>query len=565
MAAAHKNLMPKGDQILAIVLGTQTTKAILVQRKGDRLCLLNYLLREAPAGEIGLSPERLAKHFRNIKLSLGAKTDRAILVIGMGDSLIRHAELPAVDTAVMRKLLKINTSTYIQQPLPDFEFDCHILAERPAKTTDTATAPQLKNWVLVGGARSQLLADLDDAAKEARLDVVQITLTQVSLINAATCALADLSAKEAVALVDIGFAASTITLLIHGRPELNRVVGMGGDKFTSGLAESMGINYSLAEGIKRVMPDKVQNKLQKFIAPLGQELRAAIDFFETQQDKKVSQILCLRGLGAFRVILQVLQEQMAVTCQKWDATAFLQIELPPDKAQSLSDESPQLASAVGAAATWFRPDLLQINLLADKLEAEASRRRDPFRRCVLAACLLVILMGLWIIRLYPNSWEALSELNQTEYDLKRVQYEAQGVLAVSRKAAAIEANLQALHQQATQRFLWTAPLNALQFATIDGIQILQLRLHENLTFLPGKTNRVIQGITLTIRAKDASDPPASDQFMDALARHPYFQEALRKESPVSLKERLPPQMDTTSPGKSFVLFTILCTYPERSF
>jgi type IV pilus assembly protein PilM len=565
MSVSRKNLIPKGDQILAIVLGAQTTKAVLVQRKGDRLCLLNYLLQEAPAGESGYSRDLLAKHFTNIKQNLGAKTDRTILVIGMGDSLIRHAELPVVDTSVMRKLLKINSNSYFQQHLPDFEFDCHILAERPSKHPAETPGPHLKNWVLVGGAKSQLLEDLDQAAKSAKLDVVQITLTQVSLVNAATCALPDLSSKEAVALVDIGYAASTITLLLHGTPELNRVVGIGGDKFTSGLSESMGITYALAEGIKRVMPDKVQSKLQKFIAPLGQELRAAIDFFETQQDKKVSQIFVSGGSARSDLILQVLQEQMAVACQKWDPTTFLQTELPPEKAQNLPNESPQLAAAIGAAATWFKPDLIQINLLADKLEAEESRRRDPFRRCVLAACLLVVLMGLWIIQLYPDSWGAQSELNQTEYDLKRVKFEAQGILAVSRKTAAIEANLQVLHQQAAQRFLWAAPLNALQFATTDGIQFLQLRLQENLAILPEKTNGVRQGITLTIRAKDASDPPASDQFMDALARDPYFQEALRKENPVTLKERLPPQIDPTNPSKSFVLFTILCAYPERSF
>ena len=53
-----------------------------------------------------------------------------------------------------------------------------------------------------------------------------------------------------VALVDIGFKSSTISILTGGELSLSRVVSLGADKLTAGLAEAMGVSYSEAEGIK---------------------------------------------------------------------------------------------------------------------------------------------------------------------------------------------------------------------------------------------------------------------------------------------------------------------------
>ena len=74
--------------------------------------------------------------------------------------------------------------------------------------------------------------------------------------------------------MDIGFKSSTICILQEGELVLSRVVGIGGDKITGGLAENMAISYAEAEGIKMGMPAEVQPILEALVAPLGRELRA---------------------------------------------------------------------------------------------------------------------------------------------------------------------------------------------------------------------------------------------------------------------------------------------------
>ena len=61
-----------------------------------------------------------------------------------------------------------------------------------------------------------------------------------------------------VALVDLGFKTSSISILADGELCLSRSVELGGDRLTAGLAEAMNITYAEAEGIKVGMPQEVE-------------------------------------------------------------------------------------------------------------------------------------------------------------------------------------------------------------------------------------------------------------------------------------------------------------------
>src|SRR5439155_6839162 len=228
------------DQIIAIDLGARTTKAVLLQRKGERLNLLSYALQDAPAYEKGLSPQLLGEHLGALAQALASRTKQAVLAVGVGDSLVRHAELPTVPVADMRIMLKYNSKNYLQQDLPDHVFDCYVIPPRFGAKAETAKAMQ-KCMVLVGGAKKQLIDDWQAAAKSAGLVSEQIVPSLIGPPNAFEMAKQDVFNRDVVALVDIGFKHSSISILLNGELMLSRVVGIGGDRLTSGVAEALGV------------------------------------------------------------------------------------------------------------------------------------------------------------------------------------------------------------------------------------------------------------------------------------------------------------------------------------
>ena len=350
------NASRKRDQMLSIDLGGRTTKALHLQRKGDDFILSRYALLDAPIYEKSLSADLLTEHLKSICQALDSKTKLVTLAVGVNESVVRHAELPAMPVGDMRQILKNNTKNYLQQDLPGHVFDCSIMVPRAgqknAEKLKTSGGPQ-KLKVLVAGTKKQILEDMQTAVRNTGLIPDHIVPGLVGPVNAFELAMPEVFNKEVIGLVDIGFKHTSICLLQEGELILSRVVGIGGDRLTTGLAESLGISYAEAEGIKVGMPSEVQSQLEMLVLPLGRELRASIDFFEHQQDKTISQVFIGGGSARSEFIVKTLQTELMVDCKLWNPLNFLQVSLPPQQVSEVEHVAPQLSVALGAALAAF--------------------------------------------------------------------------------------------------------------------------------------------------------------------------------------------------------------------
>ncbi|MSU57489.1 MAG: hypothetical protein EXS35_04795 [Pedosphaera sp.] len=347
----------KRDQMVAIDLGGRTTKAVYIQRRNEGFALTRYALLDAPIYEKTLSVDLLSEHLKAIAQALDAKGRLVSIAVGVNEALMRHVEMPRMPVDDMRLVLKNNAKNYLQQDLPNHAFDCYILPPRqgaaaPVEAAKPAAGPQ-KQKALVAGAKNQLVNDFLSAIKSAGFVADHIVPGLLGPVNAFEMAMPEVFSREVVALVDIGFKNSSISILAEGELVLSRVVSIGGDRLTTGLAESMSISYAEAEGIKVGMANEVQPVLESLLTPLGRELRASIDFFEHQQDRPVSQVFISGGSARSEFVVQSLQNEMMVECKTWVPTTFLQMQLPPQQTAEIEQVAPQLTVAVGAAMAAF--------------------------------------------------------------------------------------------------------------------------------------------------------------------------------------------------------------------
>lgn len=343
----------KRDQVVAIDLGGRTTKAVLIQRRDDGFALNRYALLDAPIYEKNLSVDLLTEHLRTVAQMLEAKGKLTTLAVGVNESVMRHVEMPKMPAEDMRLVLKMNSKNYLQQDLPNHVFDCFVLPARtvatPADAAKIANAPVIKQKVLVAGARRQLVDDFQTAIKSAGLIPDYIVPALVGPVNTFELVMPEAYAQSVTALVDIGFKHSSVAIIAEGELVLSRVVALGGDRLTAGLAETMSISYAEAEGIKIGMAGEVQPLLEALLAPLGRELRASLDFFEHQQDRPVAQVFLSGASARSEFVVQSLQTEMMVECKTWLPTAKLQMALPPQQTAEIEEVAPQLTVAIGAA------------------------------------------------------------------------------------------------------------------------------------------------------------------------------------------------------------------------
>ncbi len=344
----------KRVQMMAVDLGTRTTKAVLLERRGEVLALSRYALLDAPIYDKKFSAELLSDHLRSVAEALGNTTKFVTLAVSLDDAIVRQVELPQIPVGEMRQVLRNNTKGYLQQDLPNYVFDCHIFPPKttpaPGKAADPAKpagVPKLK--VLVTGAKQQLVDDFQMAVKDAGLTPDCIVPGIIGPMNAFEMAVPGVFANDSVALVDIGFKHSSICVLDRGELVLIRVVNFGGDKLTTGLAEEMKITYADAEGAKVGMAPEARSAIEAQVTPLGRELRASLDFFEHQQDRPISHVYVSGAAAKSETFLEMLRMEMIAECKTWNPAAFLQLALPGQQAVEIEHVGPQLGVAIGAA------------------------------------------------------------------------------------------------------------------------------------------------------------------------------------------------------------------------
>jgi Tfp pilus assembly PilM family ATPase len=238
----------------------------------------------------------------------------------------------------------------LQQDLRDYIFDCYIVPPRGKPQGEAPKTGVVKYKIWVGGIRRDLLMTIESSVRGAGLVPTNVTLALLGPVNALEFSQPEVFNKEAVALVDLGFKTSSISILADGELCLSRSVELGGDRLTAGLAEAMNITYAEAEGIKVGMPQEVEAHLQPLVSPLGRELRASIDFFEHQREKTVNKILISGGPARSEFLLQLLQAELGVPCKAWFPTEGLTLSLTPQQMTEVEQVASVLTNAIGTAA-----------------------------------------------------------------------------------------------------------------------------------------------------------------------------------------------------------------------
>src|SRR5689334_12550718 len=221
-----KNKMKGTDEVIAVDLGGRSTKAVHMQRKGSSYVLCGYTVLDAPLYEKTIPVDLLTEHPKTINQALGATKSRQVtLAVGVNESVVRLTEMPQMPVGDMRQILRNNSKTYLQQDLSGYVYDCFIfpaLANANEKGKVSAASMVPKNRVLAAGMKKQLVDDIQTAIKNAGLLPDQIVPGVIGPVNAFEAAKPEEFAKGVVALVDIGFRNSTISILQEGQLMLNR-------------------------------------------------------------------------------------------------------------------------------------------------------------------------------------------------------------------------------------------------------------------------------------------------------------------------------------------------------
>ncbi|MCF7669720.1 MAG: hypothetical protein K9N48_08100 [Verrucomicrobia bacterium] len=218
---------------------------------------------------------------------------------------------------------------------------------------------------------------------------------------------------------------------------------------------------------------------------------------------------------------------------------------------------------------------IKINFLAERIEAEAARRKDPVLRSGWWAASLVLLVLLYSGTLKMKQMKLDAEIKGLESEYSTWEPKEAKAKETITKLREVEDKIGALYNLGTNRFLWGPVLNAIQFSMIPNVNVTLLQGKSSYVSKEKETKkvggqtvvvkpaRVTETVSLTIGAKcfGTAFDSRINQFKDALLSSSFFEENITNANNLELSERSMPQTDPAGGLEPFVVFNLQCRFP----
>jgi len=219
---------------------------------------------------------------------------------------------------------------------------------------------------------------------------------------------------------------------------------------------------------------------------------------------------------------------------------------------------------------------IRINLLAEALAVEESRRRDPVKRAIFGGAFLVALSLVWFSSVYLTFVVEKQKLNQVDAEIQQHFNESTNVENNWKKVAELKSRMTSLDQLFTNRFLQGNLLNALQQTYVTNVVLNHLRVDQRciaIPAVPAKTNNaggtkarpasVAEHVVLTLGARDFSPNPGDqvEHFKDALFQQAYFHARLQTNG---IRLSSLSGLQGLADAKPYVMFSLECRFTDQN-
>ena len=206
---------------------------------------------------------------------------------------------------------------------------------------------------------------------------------------------------------------------------------------------------------------------------------------------------------------------------------------------------------------------IHINLLAEAQAAEELRRHDPVKRAIFIGATLVVLSLVWSGIVKINTFLEQERYAGVQGAINAQTNAFQQVEVNLKKIAAIRLKLTALQKLQAARFLQGNLLDALQHATVEGVQLTHLHLDQSYVFnagkpaqtndsrvIPGKPATVKEKIIVRLEARDYSANPGDqvNTFKNAIAKSNLLSNHAGHKPTACNWPILPPRLKLMEPG-----------------
>jgi len=338
-----RRFLPSEQRASAVGLdiGTGECKLVELSKSKDTFDLINWAIEPIHNGDVKAAVKKVLGQLASPCKSLYTS------VFGKG-TLIRYIDVPRMTLEDLKSSFDIEADKYFPFAQDQIYTDCYILDVKEKEKTMSVMAAAAKRELV--DRRIKLLAELGMPAEFIGLNPIALA----NVLNVLGIGRKEDGKKEensTVALLDMGESVSSLTIVADKLPRFTRDIFIGGRDFTKSISNALGISFQDAEQLKRDPGKRLEEVIRTYDAAvmnMTQELRLSIDYFATEKNREISELLLTGGASMLEGITEVFEKNLEVKVSRWNPVATLKMASGVST-EDIEKKSLKLGVALGLA------------------------------------------------------------------------------------------------------------------------------------------------------------------------------------------------------------------------
>lgn len=331
--------------MVGLDIGTKTIKIVEIKKEANGYSLTG-------SGIVGFTGNPVEKTVDDKELSAlaqivkrlhnetGVQSRDIVLSIPEQVAFTRTVAFPLLTDAEISSAVKWELEQYI--PIPAQEaISQHVILER----NDKSTPPQVT--VLLVAAPRTIVEKYTKLVSLAGLNPIAVETELIALTRSLA------PPDKTVLIMDIGANSTDIAIAKNTMLCFSRSIPIAGEAFTRAVSQGLGITGQQAEEYKKTygmteaqLEGKVKTTLDPVIRLVVDEVKKAINFYETEQKSEPpSLVIVSGGSSGMPQLITSLSDMLGMEVSM--ASPFSKISLDPETANKLAPYSPLYSVAVG--------------------------------------------------------------------------------------------------------------------------------------------------------------------------------------------------------------------------
>jgi len=329
---------------IGLDIGSTAIKLVQLRTGRAGLALQNFGVAPVPAGAIAggavLEPAAVAGALRELVLRIGLRGKDVALAVSGNGVIIKRISVPQLEPAAFAQQIEWEARQLVSPPSRDDVLIDHTRLRQNPMTGEVE--------VLLVAAKKDLVQQYLRVVSEAGLRPVVVDATAFALQNCVEAG-QGFTSGETFAVVNIGAAASTISIIAEGMPAYGRDISSGGNLYTEAL-RGLGLSIEDAERRKRESNDpEIGQRMLQVSEAIAAEIQRSLDFFRgAVAEEPLSRIVLTGGSALVPSLRQALAERSRLPVTLLDPFARVQVDRRVDLGV-LRPSAPAAAVAFGLA------------------------------------------------------------------------------------------------------------------------------------------------------------------------------------------------------------------------